>query len=137
MKIIDSMPRTIYATYPIFYFFDDQGILCKTVSKGPHSLVFVFYNRSGRQNTRAIKFEVIASESQLLTSTYVHFYAKVEEKINPIPLSNLPLYIHYSYKTENFENLLKGKALDLCPRLLFDHYDAFIPASIKPLRNLS
>ena len=87
MKLEDTSPGQIYKT-----FVDDTELLI-LITANPGQLNNVTH--------KPVDYDYLVSSGILYILDY-------KREVIPVPDSDLPLYIHYHYKTDKFYELLKG-----------------------------
>jgi hypothetical protein len=106
MNLKDTTPNYIYLaimTKP-FFFGNFKNIWTFAQTPDPVEILF----RTVSNENSSVTYEILAASKNVPFASISSFNHPVDE----IPITQLPLFVHFPYKTPNFENLLKGEPLN-------------------------
>jgi hypothetical protein len=96
MKLKNTTPNKIYyATeyYTAGYKFFRTLILIWSIDKNDYAIT--------------VSYETLATEG---IETAIFFIGMgINQEVTPVPIEDLPLYVHFSHKTQNFDRFIKGE----------------------------
>jgi hypothetical protein len=110
-----SKPKHIYSTQFIkaFYFNSQNdpqrvpGIWTSATPDKPVEILLYVISNGSTQNQHTITYEILASSHNTLYASI-----PINQPVEEVSLTQLPLFIHFPFKNPNFDNLLKGDPLN-------------------------
>ena len=111
MKYLEkAKPKHFYSVHfcKPFYFKGHPHINIWTSATPDNSVEILFYviSNESTPHQHTITYEILASSHNTL-----YAIIPINQPIEEVPLTQLPLFIHFPFKNPNFDNLLKGDPL--------------------------